>query len=99
MRGADGEAVPGVFVSATAASGRLTHTVLSDAAGRYSLDGVTPGNYTITAAGPSHSSGPAVDVRFEGPATPLPELSGPGHKYTGIRKPLHPAWLRCSSSK
>src|SRR6266487_3022825 len=24
-------------------------------------------------------------------------LSGPSHKYAGIRPPMHPGWLRCSS--
>jgi virginiamycin B lyase len=59
VRNASGEALPGAYVKLFNAERRLTFMVVSQAQGRYSINNLPPGNYTVQGIGNGFQSKPA----------------------------------------
>ncbi len=70
VKSASGEALAGAYVKLTNPEKRLTFMIISQAQGRYTMNNLPPGNYTVQAIGNGFQSKPTpVALTAEPPAT------------------------------
>jgi virginiamycin B lyase len=70
VKSASGEALAGAYVKLTNPEKRLTFMIISQAQGRYTMNNLPPGNYTVQAVGNGFQSKPtSVALTAEAPAT------------------------------
>ena len=70
VKSASGEALAGAYVKLTNPEKRLTFMIISQAQGRYTMNNLPPGNYTVQAVGNGFQSKPTpVALTAEAPAT------------------------------
>ena len=58
VKSASGQALPGAYVKLTNAERRLTFMLVSQAQGRFSMNNLPPGNYTVQGVGNGFQSKP-----------------------------------------
>ena len=64
VKGPDGAAVANAFVTASDASRKMSITVLTDAAGKYRIDGLFPAEYVIRTRKPGFTDGELLTVKL-----------------------------------
>jgi len=78
VKSASGQALPGAYVKLTNPEKRLTFMLVSEAQGRYTMNNLPPGNYTVQGIGNGFQSKPTpVALTADKPATADVSLTDP----------------------
>ena len=85
VKNASGQALPGAYVKLINAERRLTFMLVSQAQGRYTMNNLPPGNYTVQGIGNGFQSKPtSVTLTADKPAmadVSLTDLQGGGAEW------------------